>query len=333
MINKVKNFLKRNIIGIVIYITLIVILLIEFPYYIEAPGGIINIQDRIKIDNNYKSNGTLNLSYVSEYKATLITLLYSFFNKDWKVISTKDVLANNETASDYELRDKLLLEESYTNAIYLGYKEANCEVEVLSEELYVDFLFEDSNTNLEVGDKILEIDGKKVTSKDEVNKMISSYNIGDKVDIKVYKNNKEYIRQATLVEYDKKPIIGISIVKIRKIKTKPDIDINYKSSESGPSGGLMLSLAIYNNLTPYDITNGKTIVGTGTIDEDGNVGSIGGVQYKLKAAVKNNADIFIVPNGENYEDAMKLKKKNHYEIEIKGVSTFNEAITYLKNRE
>ena len=57
------------------------------------------------------------------------------------------------------------------------------------------------------------------------------------------------------------------------------------------------ALLIYDYLTEEDITKGRTIVGTGTIDENGNVGSIGGVKYKLKGAVKNKAEIFLVPNG------------------------------------
>ena len=74
---------------------------------------------------------------------------------------------------------------------------------------------------------------------------------------------------------------------------------------------------------------GKTIVGTGTIDINGNVGPIGGVKYKLKGAVKNKAEIFIVPNGENYEEAIKLKKENNYKIDIIGVNTIDDALNYL----
>jgi PDZ domain-containing protein len=73
------------------------------------------------------------------------------------------------------------------------------------------------------------------------------------------------------------------------------------------------------------------IVGTGTIDIDGKVGEIGGVKYKLKGAIKNDADIFFVPNGKNYEEAIKLKKKHGYDIKIVGVSTLDDAISYLEN--
>ena len=48
-------------------------------------------------------------------------------------------------------------------------------------------------------------------------------------------------------------------------------------------------LAIYKELIEEDITHGLKIVGTGTIDELGNVGEIDGVKYKILGAVKNKA--------------------------------------------
>ena len=78
-----------------------------------------------------------------------------------------------------------------------------------------------------------------------------------------------------------------------------------------------------------DITKGKKIVGTGTISEDGKVGEIGSVSYKIASAAKAKADIFLCPK-ENYEEAKEYAKKHNLKIKIKAVSTFEEAINYLK---
>ena len=91
-----------------------------------------------------------------------------------------------------------------------------------------------------------------------------------------------------------------------------------------------MALQIYNYLTEEDITLGRIISGTGTIDENGLVGQIAGVKYKLKGAIKNKADIFIVPIGKNYEEAINEQEKNNYNIKIIGVSTLDEAIKHLK---
>ncbi|MBQ9011957.1 MAG: PDZ domain-containing protein, partial [Bacilli bacterium] len=92
---------------------------------------------------------------------------------------------------------------------------------------------------------------------------------------------------------------------------------------------LMMSLAVYSYLNKIDLTSGKKIVGTGTIDTLGNVGEISGVKYKLIGAVKSKADVFLVPSGENYKEALKIKEKNNYKIKIVPIKTFDEALTYL----
>ena len=94
----------------------------------------------------------------------------------------------------------------------------------------------------------------------------------------------------------------------------------------------MLSLAIYNSLVKQDITHGKTIVGTGTIDKNGQVGPIDGIKYKIKGVVKKHVDLFLVPK-DNLKEALKVKKKNHYKIKIVGVSTFDEALNYLQKKD
>ena len=322
------QILKKYYKFILIYIIIFILLIIKFPYYIEAPGGIIDVNDRISIDNSYKSTGTFNLSYVSEYDATIITLLISLFNKDYKVLKKNEIVPNDIDIKNYQYRDKLLLDESVSNAIYVGYNKAGKDIKINNELVYVNTILDIANTDLEVGDQILEVNNIKINSKEDIDNIIKNYN-KDTIDIKIKRNNKEEIKKAKLVEYEDKLIIGIVVSKIKKIDTIPNININYKAKESGPSGGLMLSLAIYNNLVKEDITKGRKIVGTGTIDEYGNVGSIGGVEYKLASAVKNKADIFLVPFGENYEDAIKLKNERNYKIKIKGVKTFDEALEYL----
>ena len=90
-----------------------------------------------------------------------------------------------------------------------------------------------------------------------------------------------------------------------------------------------MTLSIYNKLTEEDITKGRKIVGTGTIDEEGNVGEIGGVKYKIMGAVSAKADLFLVPVG-NYEEAVSFAKEKGYDIPIIPVATFDEALQALE---
>ena len=92
-----------------------------------------------------------------------------------------------------------------------------------------------------------------------------------------------------------------------------------------------MALSIYDNLVSDDLTKGDKIIGTGTIDIDGNVGEIGGVKYKLIGAVNSKAKVFLCPK-DNYEEAISIARERNYDIIIKSVETFDEALSYLKER-
>ena len=114
---KVKEFFKNNYKIFIVYIIILIIMYIPLPYYIYAPGGIVNMNKRMDIENRYESKGSFNLSYVSEYKGNLLTIVIAFVRKDWDIISNKDVVMDNETIKDYNNRDKLLL--SFLKIVFL----------------------------------------------------------------------------------------------------------------------------------------------------------------------------------------------------------------------
>lgn len=325
-----KKYLKDNCKFLITILLIFLILNIRFPYYIDAPGGISNISDKIEIDG-YKSKGSFNLAYVKEYRSTIPTLIFAFFDKDWKVLKEEEVMLDTENDNSYNLRDKLLMQESISNAIFVAYTKANKEIKLVSNKLLVTYISSNSNTDLIVGDQIIKVNNISVNSKKEVIDIIEKLSIGDKLNLIVKNSDKEYMKHAYIKDDNGNKKIGVLITDVQEYKTNPQVVIKTDSNESGSSGGLITALSMYNSLVPQDITHGLTIVGTGTIDKDGNVGSIGGVEYKLKSAVKNKANLFIVPNDENYDEAIKLKEKNNYNIDIIGVSTFDETIEYLNS--
>ena len=328
--DEVKKILKNNYKSLILFIVLLLTCTIEFPYYIEAPGGIIKVDDRVKVENSYEKSGSFNLAYVSEIKATIPTLLYSFVNKNWDVLKKEEVIYDNETMKEADYRDKLLLEEAKNNAVIVAYTNANKKIELSNEHIFIIYVDEKADTDLKIGDEIIEVDGIKITSKKQLDEIMLEKNNNEKIKVIAKRNNKEVECYGTLREENNKKIIGLGVTKTSDIKTTPKIELEFKKSESGPSGGLVLALSIYNSLVSEDITQGRKIVGTGTIDVNGNVGSIGGVEYKIKGAVKEKADIFLVPAGENYEEAQKVIKENNYKIKLIPVTTFNDALEKLK---
>ena len=111
--------------------------------------------------------------------------------------------------------------------------------------------------------------------------------------------------------------------------TPSDIEISLAKT-GGPSGGLAFALGIVELLTPENIFKGRIVATTGTIDEKGGVGSIGGIAEKILAAKKAGATIFIVPE-RNCKDLAPSVAKIPDGIKIVAVSSLEEAISALNS--
>lgn len=323
--------IKRKIKYIVALILVIFVCFFEFPYYIDTPGGLSNLNSKVSVDGGYEAKGSINLTYVQELKATLPFLLIAYFHPDWTIESKSE---SNIGTLDYESlmkREQVLMKQSYTSAIKFAYETAGKTVNIDEEKCYVIYVFEGAQGDLKVGDQIISVDGNEINKCSDISNYTMQKKENDESKIIVDSDGKQYTRNIKYTDFDGTIAIGIQLGVEYVMTTEPKYRLDFSENEYGPSGGLMISLAVYNSLVETDITGGKTIAGTGTLDSEGNVGEIGGIEYKLKGAVKKHADVFFAPAGENYEDAIKLKKKEGYKIDIVEVKTFYDALEYLEN--
>lgn len=333
MFNKIyeniKKFIKENYKTLLLYLILLIICTYRLPFYIYTGGGTIDLEKRIDLKGNEK--GSYNLAYVKQIYATIPTYLLSFVMDKWDVVKVSDLqIDNEEDVKDIDNREKLYLEEANNHAILNAYKLAGKTINMKESSYKVIYVNKDSDTNIIVGDKLLSVNGVKITNNLEYKKYLQTLEVGTRLEIKVERNNKEIDCYAILKEIDGEKIIGLYLVNIYDYELDPPINLKFKWNESGSSGGFMLSLAIYDRLVDNDLTKGRKIVGTGTIDANGNVGEIGGVKYKVLGASKEKADIFFCPK-ENYEEAINTKNKYNLKLKIVKVETLEEAINYLKN--
>lgn len=330
-----KNSKKidKDIIYVIIVIIFIISFIIKLPIIVSSTGGLTNLDSKIKIKNEYKNKGSFNMTYVSELYPNIYAWLYAKISPYADIEKLEDYLMENDNEKDMDSRSKMDLEESFDVATILGYQKSSSYVIINKEEIIVSYILKDAKTDLQVGDQIISINNEKVSSRENLKNIIDKIELNQKIEIEVINNNKTYKRYASKTIIEDLELIGFSYNVDYDITTKPEITIKKDSRESGPSGGLMLTLEIYNSLVKEDITKGYKIAGTGTINLDGVVGPIGGIKYKLRGAVKNKAKIFFAPAGENYEEAIKEKEKNNYKIDIVSVETIDDALEYLKKLE
>jgi PDZ domain-containing protein len=120
----------------------------------------------------------------------------------------------------------------------------------------------------------------------------------------------------------KRPLVGIGMVDAFPFA------VNMASGDvGGPSAGLMWALGLYDLLTPGDLTGGKIVAGTGTIDIDGRVGPIGEIRDKVVAAERSGASLFLVPRS----NLKELRGVDHGDMRIVAVDTFDEALNAVRN--
>ncbi|NLC47736.1 MAG: PDZ domain-containing protein [Tenericutes bacterium] len=198
-------------------------------------------------------------------------------------------------------------------------------------DLTITHVFDYAKTNLRTGDIIKKINEASVKTYEELSEELAKYTSGEKLNIIVSRNNKTTACYAQLSTKENNVVIGISLLEVKEVETTPTVKYIFKNNESGSSRGLLCALDIYDKLTIDDLTKGDIIAGTGSINEKGEVGAVDGIKYKLAGAVKKKADVFIVPT-ENYEEAINIKNKNKYTIEIIEADNLHNVIEKLKQR-
>ncbi|MEU9128564.1 S16 family serine protease [Kitasatospora sp. NPDC048540] len=98
----------------------------------------------------------------------------------------------------------------------------------------------------------------------------------------------------------------------------------------GPSAGQMLTLGIIDKLSGDgaggDLTGGRTVAGTGTVDDQGRIGAVGGVPLKTQAAARDGATVFLLPAQECKDAKVNLPDG----LRLVPVTTIDESVAALK---
>ncbi|KRL63498.1 SepM family pheromone-processing serine protease [Lactobacillus psittaci] len=340
-INSKKKTVRNFLIGLITIVIVIIGLSWPTSYYIESPGDANSVSQFVK-SGKKAADKNLYMVTVAERQASVLDYLLSFSREFDTRISQKNLMGNQNSA-EYEQLQQWYMETSQNNAIYYAAQKAGVSAKKMFLGVYVMGIAKNSNFkhDLKLADVITAVNDQKFDSTKALMDYIQKQKIGQKIKVTVLRGNEtlSFTEKTTkLTGSDNKAAIGIQLVERTKVITKPEISIN-AGSIGGPSAGLMFSLASYQLLTSKNLTHGQKIAGTGTIDDSGNVGMIGGVDKKVVAANNAGATVFFAPTQQlagykksetNYAVALKTAKKIHSKMKIVPVATFDNALNYLK---
>lgn len=330
---------RRALVGLFAVILLALVLLLPTKYVIEAPGDALPVGNYLKT-TGVKAKNNLYFVTVSERRAVLGDYLWSF-TQPYEDRLTMDEVTGGSSTEQYEQLQEWYMQTSQQTAIYYAAKKAGLKPKLKYQGVYVMDLQSSSSfkKKLLIGDTIVAANGHKFKSVQGLMSYLQKQKIGQKVSITVLRSGKKqtFTGKIVKVKGTGKPGIGISMVERVKVEVSPKTTIS-TGDIGGPSAGLMFSLACYQNYTGKDLTKGHKVAGTGTIDTNGKVGIIGGVDKKVVAADKEGAEVFFAPTDQtgvkksqtNYAVAKRTAKKLGTKMKIVPVATFDDALKYLQ---
>lgn len=223
-----------------------------------------------------------------------------------------------------------LFEESIRVAAAVGMRAAGAEVTISGDGARVVRTVPGSSAadTLEQGDVIVAVGEREVALASEVAAVVSQHDVGDEIELVVRRDGDRVTEQITIGELpqDAGPGIGVLAATVDlRIDTPVEVRPREGTRVGGPSAGLMIALGVYEASTDTDLSQGRTIAGTGTIDTSGNVGRISGVTEKVAGAELADADVFLVPA----DQAAEARAAAPPGLEVIAVSNLDDAITAL----
>ncbi|HZM74092.1 MAG TPA: PDZ domain-containing protein [Candidatus Limnocylindrales bacterium] len=251
---------------------------------------------------------------------SLLDALKGWISGENAVVPRKLIYPEDKTEQEVEQENKQEFENSQTSAEtaalkYLGYPVQVTVTQVTSDGASVG--------KLQEGDVIDSVNGTQVTSMAKLLELVQAQPAGSTLKIGYTRGSeKGTVDVVTKPATDGTPRIGVSI---KSVQPHP-FDLRIKLDKiGGPSAGMMFALAIIDKLKPEDMTHGKIIAGTGTIDDEGNVGQIGGITQKLYGARAAGTTHFLVP-ADNCAEALTNVPSG---LTLVKVATLDEATAAL----
>lgn len=346
---KQDNVILRRI-GIVLALVIVLGAFLFWPLnsYVETPGVAADLQSFVKIKGHPdRDKGSFMITAVSLRQATPASYLYAKAFPAYATVESQEDVTGGQSGATFDRVQKFYMDSSINEAIAVAYKAAHQKVTRKYLGIYVLQVQKNSKFrhDIQVGDTITKVDGKHFNTAQGFQKYIAAKKVGTPLTVTYTRDGKTRTSTHKLVKLSatNKPGIGIILTNNMKVKTDVPVKVN-AGAYGGPSGGLMFSLQIYQQISGENLQRGRKIAGTGTISADGAVGEIGGIDKKIIAAHRAGAKIFFAPyikptkeilkyeegHMTNYQLAKKTAKKYAPGMKVVPVTSFNQAVKYLR---
>jgi Lon-like protease len=302
---------------------------VPLPYYALGPGPAREVQPLISVDGPpvFQSDGRFVMTTVEFRQVTGVGALLAWLNPDEHVVASDQLFPEGETREQEDRRAISQMDQSKIDATSVvldaleGYRHAHGKGSLIRATVQGC----SADGRLFPGDVVLEINGDAIRDATAASRAIESIPSGRALTFVVRPLGTDRDEEIRLVRQpcggSTEPLVGVSMI------DDFPFEVSIRSGDvGGPSAGLMWALGLYDALTPGDLTDGRTIAGTGTITPDGTVGPIGGIEDKVLAADGIGASELLVP----VEDMAAARAVAVPGLRLVPVRSFDRAVSFLE---
>ena len=295
------------------FLLTLVLALVPAPYVIEQPGPVFNtlgtdqpvgsppskdakLLITIPSKTTYPTAGSLDLLTVSvvgnpDSLPSWIEVASAWFTPSKAVLPVDAVFPPGVTTEQSNKENAQLMVDSQQDAIAAALNELGY---TYPQEVVVKQIIKGSPAAgvLKVGDEIITVNGVHVPGVQTLRDLLKKNGAGKPATIGIVRDGKPSTVQITPEKSGSAVIVGIGAGMHYSFPFDVMIQLN---NVGGPSAGQMFALGIIDKLTPGKLNGGQRVAGTGTIDNEGNIGAIGGIRQKMYAARDVGNTWFLAP--------------------------------------
>ena len=302
------------------------------PYYAIAPGSALAVAPLVKVVDgpNHPPEGEIYLTTVSLRRTTLLQALEGWLDPTVDVVRERVLKPPDVSAEEYRRLNLQAMDTSKEQALGVAFEQLGYDA-ITGDGAQVVQIVEGSPADgvLELGETIVGVDGDDVELHSEAVTALGEHRPGDRVTLTVEgeggTRRDVEVRLDTHPADESRPFLGVTL-RTREPRFDFPFDVQIASDRiGGPSAGLAFTLEVLDVLTEGELTGGRKVAATGTMELDGTVGQVGGVAQKAVAVTEAGVELFLVPEGELEE----ARRHAGGDLRVEAVGTLEDALRIL----
>lgn len=307
---------------------------VPLPLYVVEPGPATPVLDAVQVTGAPDTlSGEMLITSVYRLPASPLRAAgVKLFDPHAELVPRSEFVPEGVREQEFKDVQARLFDESVRVAAAVGLRLSGREVLVSGEGAEVLQVTPGSQAEglLRPGDVIVAVNSEPVRLTTDLSVRTTRAAPGEKLRLAVRRDDSELDVEVEVgtIPGASHSGLGVSVMTVHEQVVLPEgVSVDGASADmGGPSGGLMLALAVYDLFDPVDLARGRRIAGTGTVSMSGAVGPIVGVEEKIRGAELAQATIFLAPA----DQAAQAREAAYEGLEVVAVSSVEDAIEALR---